>query len=368
MFYEKIIRPILFLFPPEIIHNFTFSILSIFNKNKILNKLLFKICYFSSPRLKQKLFGLNFVNPIGLTEGLDKNGKLSLTWPAFNFAWANLGSITHEAQDGNKKPRLWRLPQDKGLVVYYGLANLGAQRIVNKLQQDKNRFPQHGIWSISIAKTNTVPLEEAAEDYAKTFELIKNIADIITINLSCPNVKNFTGLQSPELLEPILLKITNLNTANKPLWLKIGNDLKQTELDAIIFLVKKYKIAGVVATNLAKDKTNLKLKSPDQNKPGGISGLPIAKKANEIISYLYKNSENKYKIIGVGGVFSGIDAYAKIKAGANLVQIGTGFIYGGPLIVKKITKELDALLLQDNFSNVSQAVGTEADIYNLKNE
>lgn len=368
MFYEKIIRPILFLFPPEIIHNFTFSILGIFNKNKILNKLLFKICYFSSPRLKQKLFGLNFVNPIGLTEGLDKNGKLSLTWPAFNFAWANLGSITYEAQAGNKKPRLWRLPKDKGLVVYYGLANLGAQKIVNKLQQDKNRFPQHGIWSISIAKTNTVLLEEAAEDYAKTFELIKNIADIITINLSCPNVKNFTGLQSPELLEPILLKITNLNTTNKPLWLKIGNDLKQTELDAIIFLVKKYKIAGVVATNLAKDKTNLKLKSPDQNKPGGISGLAIAQKANEIISYLYKNSENKYKIIGVGGVFSGNEAYAKIKAGANLVQIGTGFIYGGPLIVKKITKELDALLLQDNLSNVSQAVGTEADIYNLKNE
>lgn len=368
MFYEKIIRPILFLFPPETIHNLTFSILSIFNKNKTLHKLLFKICNFSSPRLKQKIFGLDFVNPIGLTEGLDKNAKLAATWPAFNFAWANLGSVTFEAQSGNAKPRLWRLPKDKALLVYYGLANLGAQKIVNKLQQDKNRFPQHGLWSISIAKTNTVALEEAAEDYAKTFELIRNIADIITINLSCPNVKNFTGLQTPELLEPILKKITSLNTTHKPLWLKIGNDLNQKQLDEIIFLVKKYNIDAIVATNLAKDKSQLHLSSADKDKPGGVSGLPIAQKANKIISYLYQNSENKYKIVGVGGVFSGIDAYAKIKAGANLVQVGTGFIYGGPLSIKKITQQLDALLLKDNFTHISQAIGLDAEKYSLNYE
>ncbi len=368
MFYEKIIRPILFLFPPETIHNLTFGILSVFNKSKTLNQILFKVCHFNSPKLKQKIFGLDFVNPIGLTEGLDKNGKLSVTWKAFNFAWANLGSVTAEAQSGNPKPRLWRLPKDKSLVVYYGLANLGAQKIINKLQQDKNKFPQHGLWSISIAKTNTVPLEEAAEDYAKAFEIVKNVADIITINLSCPNVKNFTGLQSPELLEPILEKITKLNIHQKPLWLKIGNELNAKQLDDIILLVKKYQIDAIVATNLAKDKTKFKLQSPDKDKPGGISGLPIAYKANQIISYLYKNSENKYKIIGVGGVFSGNDAYAKIKAGANLVQIGTGFIYGGPLIVKKINQELETLLSRDNFSHINQALGIEADNYKLDND
>jgi dihydroorotate dehydrogenase len=365
MFYQKLIRPILFLFQPENIHNITFFLLGIFNKNKAFNRLLFQFCNYTSPRLKQKLFGLYFRNPIGLTAGLDKNAKLSLTWGSFNFAWAQLGSVTHQAQPGNKKPRLWRLTQDLGILVYYGLSNIGAQAVADKLNKDKKRFVKKGLWSISIAKTNSVDLKQAAADYVASFKILEPLADIVTINLSCPNVANFCGLQEATLLEPILEQITKINKNNKPIWLKIGNDLTAPELDDIINLVKKYKISAVVATNLAKDRTRLNLKSDHQNNPGGVSGKPISQKANQIISYLYKNSNGLYKIVGVGGVFSGQDAYDKIKAGANLVQIGTGFIYSGPLTVKKINKELDQLLLKDELKHIKQAVGTEASKYKL---
>jgi dihydroorotate dehydrogenase len=340
--------------------------LTIFNRNKFLNKILFKICNYTSPRLKQKIFNLYFRNPIGLTAGLDKKAKLPLVWGAFNFAWTQIGSITHQAQPGNPKPRLWRLPEDNGLIVYHGLSNPGAKKIAAKLKKDQKRFPKIGLWSISIAKTNTASMTEARDDYAASFKILEPYAEIITINLSCPNVTDFCGLQKTELLEPILAKITKININHKPLWLKIGNDLSKMELDDVIRLVKKYKIDAIVATNLSKKRDHLDLKSRHADKAGGVSGRSISQKANEIISYLYKNSENLYKIIGVGGVFSGVDAYDKIKAGAHLVQIGTGFVYGGPLSVKKINKELDQLLIKDNLQHISQAVGQEAANYHLK--
>lgn len=363
--YEKIIRPILFLLDPETAHIFTFRVLAIFDRIYFLNKLLTKFFSFSDASLKQKVFGLNFENPIGLAAGLDKKVDLTLTWSAFNFSFAEIGSITYQPQTGNARPRLWRLPQDKALLVYYGLSNLGAQNSAKKIIQANSRFKRHNILAISIAKSNDVTMEEAAEDYAKSFEILEEYADFVTINLSCPNVKNFCGLQKKELLEPILAKITSLNTHQKPLCLKIGNDLTKNELDDIIFLVKKYNLAGVIATNLAKDKSRFSLKSTNQDKPGGLSGQPIAKRANEIIAYLYKNSENKFKIIGLGGVFTGADAYQKIKAGATLVQVATGFIYGGPASIKNINQDLAKLLQANQFTHINQAIGLEANNYHL---
>ncbi len=364
-FYEKIIRPILFLLDPETAHIFTFKTLAIFDHFAFLNKILAKFFSFSDASLKQKVFGLNFENPIGLAAGLDKKVELTLTWPAFNFGFAEIGSITYQPQVGNARPRLWRLPQDKALLVYYGLSNLGAQNSAKKFIQAKNRFKRKNILAISIAKSNDVAMEEAAEDYAKSFQLLEEHADFVVINLSCPNVKNFCGLQNKILLEPILAKITSLNTKQKPLCLKIGNDLTKSELDDIIFLVKKYNLAGVIATNLAKDKSRFSLKSKDQDKPGALAGQPISTRANEIIAYLYKNSENKFKIIGLGGVFTGEDAYKKIKAGATLVQLATGFIYGGPQSVKNINQDLVKLLQTDKLTHINQAIGLEVNHYHL---
>ena len=208
-------------------------------------------------------------------------------------------------------------------------------------------------------------MQDAAADYAESFKILESHGDIITLNLSCPNVEDFSGLQRRETLEPILQKITSLNKNNKAIWLKISYDLSKQQLDDIISLAKQYNIAAIVAVNLAKDKSSLKLKSKYKNKPGGVSGKIISEHANKVISYLYKNSANKFKIIGVGGIFSGQDAFEKIKAGAHLLQIATGFIYNGPCSIKKINQDLDKLLIKNNFTHISQAVGLEADKYNL---
>lgn len=350
---------------PETAHIFTFKMLAIFDQVAFLNKILAKFFSFSDASLKQKVFGLNFENPIGLAAGLDKKVDLSLTWAAFNFGFAECGSITYQPQTGNARPRLWRLPQDQAILVHHGLGNLGAQASAKKLAQAKNRFKRNNILSLSIAKSNEVSMEEAAEDYAKSFQLLAEYADFITINLSCPNVKNFCGLQNKTLLEPILIRVTNINIHQKPLCVKIGNDLTKNELDDIIFLVKKYNLAGIIATNSAKDRSKFQLKSKHQDKPGGLSGRPIADRANEIIAYLYKNSENKFKIIGLGGVFTGKDAYQKIKAGATLVQLATGFIYGGPASIQKINQDLVKLLQADELTHINQAIGVQTNNYHL---
>ncbi|MCD4761307.1 dihydroorotate dehydrogenase (quinone), partial [bacterium] len=201
MIYKKIIRPILFLFPPEFVHDFTLFWLGICSKIPFLRNNIFQICNYSSPRLKQNFFGLYFRTPIGLAAGMDKNASAANIWNSFDFGWCQLGSITNLAQAGNKKPRLWRLPQDKGLVINYGLSNIGAQAVLNKL---KNQTKSRGLWSISIAKSKNVAMEKATEDYAQSFSTLQSLGDIITINLSCPNVKNFIGLQEKHLLEPIL--------------------------------------------------------------------------------------------------------------------------------------------------------------------
>ncbi|MBU1203147.1 quinone-dependent dihydroorotate dehydrogenase [Patescibacteria group bacterium] len=360
MIYKKIIRPILFLTPAEFAHDLALFYLSIYNKVNFLNNILFHVLGTTTPRLRQKLFGLYFRTPIGLPAGMDKNIKAPRTWSSFGFAWCQLGSITYMPQKGNPKPRLWRLKQDKGLVINYGLSNLGAKKSAEILANVKK---SRGLWSISIAKSNDTPMEQAAQDYEKSFNILGKYADIITINLSCPNVKNFGGLQKPELLEPILTKITKINTHKKPIWIKIGIDLNKDELDGIISLVKKYKIDAIVATNLSKDKSQLTLKSPNQSKPGSVSGLPIQQKADKIIAYLYQNCENKFKIIGTGGIFDAQDAYTKIKAGASLLQVATGFIYGGPTTIRNINLGLDKLLAKNNFKHISQAVGIEAKNY-----
>lgn len=359
MFYQRIIRPILFKIDPEKIHNFTLWGLSFFSNSKLLNKLLKSRLNYTSPRLRQKLFGLYFKNPIGLAAGLDKNGQAINAWSAMGFGWAQIGSITYQAQSGNPKPRLWRLPKDKGLVVYYGLCNQGANKTVEQLKK------RTGLISASIAKSNDTPLEKAADDYQASFAILADHSHIITINLSCPNVKNFSGLQSKELLEPILERIQSINIKQKPIWLKIGQDLSKEELDDIIYLAKKYNIDAIIACNLAKERDHLNLKSKNKDKPGGISGQKLRKRVNEIIAYLYQNSEGKYKVIGTGGVFSGHDAYQKIKAGANLVQLITGLIYNGPSSINIINKQLENLIRHDNFKHISEAVGIESNKYHL---
>ncbi|PWB38246.1 MAG: dihydroorotate dehydrogenase (quinone) [Parcubacteria group bacterium] len=365
MLYNKIIRPILFLMDAEFVHDLVSSILSVANKSRMINNIIFIFFNFSTPRIKQKLCGLYFRTPIGLAGGMDKKAAAPLLWSAFDFGWAELGSFTAEPWAGNARPRLWRLIKEQGIIVYSGLPNIGALAVSNKLTREIKRYPRRGLWGISIAKTPRVPLEQAAEDYARSFNILEPLANIITINLSCPNVSGFIGLQDPQKLEPILKKITEINKNNKIIFLKIGNDLDTSQLDDIIALVKKYSIHGIIATNLTKKREKISLPSKYADKPGGISGKLISDRANKIIAHLYRQSEGRYIVVGCGGVFTGQDAFTKIKAGAQLIQLATGFIFGGPASIKKINRELDAALKQNDFAHIADAVGREAYNYSL---
>lgn len=365
MLYQRIIKPILFKFDAEMVHDFTLGILSLLNKSQKLNNWIFHHLNYSSERLRQKLFGLYFRTPIGLAAGMDKKAAAPLLWSAFDFGWAELGSFTNQAHQGNARPRLWRLVKEQGIIVHSGLPNEGADFIAAKLKREKKRYPKRGLWGISIAKSPRLSLDEAPADFAQSFIKLSPLADMITINLSCPNVEDFAGLQNPVRLEGILQKITSINNQAKPIFIKVGNDLDETTLNSITDLVKKYKITGIIAANLSKKRDNFKLAPKHQDKPGGISGRLIADRANKIIAHLYKRSEGKYIVIGCGGIFNGADAFGKIKAGASLLQLVTGFIYGGPYSIKNINKELDQLLIQNNFKHLSQAVGIEANKYNL---
>src|SRR3989344_981175 len=212
MFYKQIIRPILFTLPAETVHDLVMFSLSLVEKSKSLNDLIFKLLNFTSPRLRQNKFGLYFRTPIGLAAGLDKKAAAPLLWSAFDFGWAELGSFTYQDHPGNTKPRLWRLIKEQGIIVHSGLPNKGAAAIAKKLASKRKRYSKRGLWSISIAKSPNVSLQQAADDYAQSFKILEPLADIITINLSCPNVSDFKGLQKPTLLEPILARLTNLNT------------------------------------------------------------------------------------------------------------------------------------------------------------
>ncbi|OGH83556.1 MAG: dihydroorotate dehydrogenase (quinone), partial [Candidatus Magasanikbacteria bacterium RIFOXYC12_FULL_32_21b] len=300
----------------------------------------------------------------------DKDITAPLAYPMLGFGFAELGSITNSAQPGNPKPRLWRLPKDNGLIVYYGLSNCGsleaARRIKKKLQ--KRDIP----YGISIAVTTGLEGKEMADDYVRSFLDLYELADYITLNVSCPNVAKCDVFAQVSFIEELLQKIMNIVSAQggpvfsgkkikKDIFIKIGPDMSYEDLDKVINLCLKYEITGIVATNLIKNRSwvkKFKSSAEQLNHPGGISGKHLQDRSNKIISHIRERAGNKLKIIGVGGIFTAEDVYDKMKAGADAVQMITGFIYGGPFTIRKINKELVRILEEkkiDNLKNIFSA-------------
>ena len=261
-----------------------------------------------------------------------------------------IGSVTAKECLGNPKPRLFRVPEHDGIIVNYGLCNDGAEVIFNRLKDKKFRFPI----GISIAKTNDASIkgDASVEEYFKAYEIMKDIGDYITINISCPNVGDGRSFEDTKLLEKLLKRI---GKKHKPLFLKISPDISKRNLDKIIELNGKYNLDGFVVSNLTKDK---KLIKKEIN--GGLSGRLTKKKADELIKYVYRKTKGKKIIIGVGGIFNAEDAYKKIRNGASLVQLITGMIYKGPGVIKEINKGLVKLLERDGFNSIKDAVGVDA--------
>ena len=334
--YKKIILPVLFLFDPEKVHNFTFIFFKIFLNIPFVSFLVQKIYSVDSEKLNKKLFGIEFKNPVGLAAGFDKNAKLYNELSRFGFGFIEIGTVTPIAQVGNPKKRLFRLTNDQGIINRMGFNNDGMHKIATRLKKNKNI-----LIGGNIGKNKSTPNDKAVNDYLLCFNYLFDFVDYFVVNVSSPNTPNLRELQNTNFLRVILdsLNKENLKKSKiKPILIKISPDLSKENLLEIVDLAISLKVDGIIATNTTINRDNLT--SKNINESGGLSGKPLADKSNEVIRFISDKSNGKIPIIGVGGIHSAKDAIDKIKAGADLVQIYTGFIYEGPSLIKSINKAL----------------------------
>ncbi|MEH1845208.1 MAG: quinone-dependent dihydroorotate dehydrogenase [Nostoc sp.] len=322
------------------------------------------LCVYDS-RLEQNLFGLNFPNPVGLAAGFDKDGVAAGIWSNLGFGFAELGTVTFHAQLGNPRPRLFRLPLDKAALNRMGFNNSGAAAMAARLAQEKHEFTRSIPIGINLGKSKVTPLEAAAQDYLDSFRLLKNFGDYFVVNVSSPNTPGLRSLQDASMLSAILDLLQQENNTQKPIFVKIAPDLDWVVIADIISLAKTYQLAGIIATNTTISRDGLKTqvidqtgKSP-QDEAGGISGEPLRDRSTEVIRFIWQQTQGQIPIIGVGGIFSSFDAWEKITAGASLIQVYTGWIYEGPLMVRRILLGLLTKLEQSGFNSINEVVGLE---------
>lgn len=339
--YKSIIKPLFFLFEPEKIHHIVFKVIKFLCAIPGVPSIIKSIYIVNDKRLERKLFGLTFPNPVGLAAGFDKDAKLYDELGYYGFGFIEIGTLTPKAQPGNEKPRMFRLPEDDGLINRMGFNNGGAEAAAERLKNRKSNIIIGG----NIGKNKITPNEEAVGDYEKCFETLFDFVDYFVVNVSSPNTPGLRALQDKEPLTKLLLRVKELNAQKKnpkAILLKIAPDLTNEQLDDIIVIVKETKIDGVIATNTTISRANLQ--TPDSKLQacgaGGLSGKPLTKRSAEVVKYLSDKSNKAFTIIGVGGIHTGKDAVEMLKAGASLVQVYTGFIYEGPGIAKKINKEI----------------------------
>ena len=340
--YRYLIRPVLFLFPPETIHRFTSSFLRcIFAIPGVLP--LVRRCYHLKNRaLEKEVLGLHFQNPVGLAAGFDKNASIYREFYAFGFSFIEVGTVTPEGQPGNEKPRSFRLVRDRGLINRMGFNNHGAMAAAAKLARKR---PKGLILGGNIGKNTHTPNERAADDYEAVFEAIYDGVDYFVVNVSCPNISDLRKLQDQESLEKILGRIVTLRDSKeprKPVLLKISPDLNDRQLDETLEIIGRMHLDGVVATNTTIGRDGLQ--TPEEEiqaiGSGGLSGAPLTARSLEVVRYIHGKSGGTLPIIAVGGIMSVQDALNMLDAGASLIQIYTGFIYEGPGLVKKINRAI----------------------------
>lgn len=335
-----LIKYFLFKKDPEKVHYWAMRMLRRGLSIGFARNFLKKECA-SPPHLERELWGIKFKNPVGLAAGFDKDAKFVDDLAPLGFGFIEIGTVTPLAQAGNEKPRLFRLPLDQALINRMGFNNDGVVAAAERLRKRKSDVVIGG----NIGKNKVTPNEQADEDYVKCFRALYDVVDYFTVNVSSPNTPNLRELQEKEPLEKLLNKLQIINSElgkSKPILLKIAPDLTLEQLDDIIDIVNNTKIQGIVATNTTIERSGL-LTDPEKVAAigaGGLSGLPVKDKATDVIRYIHQKSQGKIPIMAVGGIFTAADAQEKLDAGASLVQVYTGFIYEGPLIVKNICSNL----------------------------
>ncbi len=318
-------------------------------------------------RFEQRLFGCRFNNPIGLAAGFDKNGVAAGIWDCFGFGFAELGTVTWHAQEGNPRPRLFRLAEEQAALNRMGFNNNGAKKMVQTLRKQSIKQPGNRttVIGLNLGKSKITPLQEAPEDYAASLEMLSDFADYIVINVSSPNTPGLRNLQSSKELQGLIRRLNSEQNC-PPMLVKIAPDLDDPAIDSVARVAREERIAGIIAVNTSLNRLGLEKRILSQTglsleqEAGGLSGLPIQKRAVEVIERLRKTAGPTLPLIGVGGIDTPKAAWERISAGASLIQIYTGWIFKGPSLVPKILEGMSIQLDQHGFGNISEAVGSNA--------
>jgi dihydroorotate dehydrogenase len=331
--YERFVRPLLFALDPETAHQLAIASLRAASHVELMLKALEKFRPAPEPK---KVFGVNFPNPIGLAAGLDKNGVAIPAWAALGFGFIEIGTVTAKPQPGNPKPRIFRFPEQGALINRLGFNNDGADVVARRLGKlrECGRWPGNCRVGINIGKSRATPLESAAEDYLYSFRRLHPFADYVALNVSSPNTAGLRELQSREQLS-ILLGALRRENAQKPMVVKIAPDLSPNELEEIMATCEQNEVAGIIATNTTLDHSAIP-QARDQE--GGLSGAPLREKSTEFVRAIAARST--IPVIASGGIFDPASAREKLKAGAQLLQIYTGYVYRGPSLLREIANEL----------------------------
>ncbi len=395
--YQSGIRPILFSAlktDPEWLHQQTLRVLGWLGRTSdrppsrwVQTQLQQAFCLKNSA-IEQTLWGLKFPNPLGLAAGFDKDGVAASIWSSLGFGFAELGTVTFQAQPGNPPPRLFRLSEDKAALNRMGFNNRGAEALARKLEEElkvsrcqveSSNLPLGNTYGeqpsnlqsstftiplgINIGKSKVTPLEEAAADYLGSFRLLKDLGDYFVVNVSSPNTPGLRSLQDSAQLGLILESLQQENTAQKPILVKIAPDLEWDAIADVINLAQTHQLAGIVATNTTIRRDMLKTQIVEATgksvteEAGGISGAPLRQRSTEVIRFIYQQTQGQLPIIGIGGIFTAEDAWEKITAGASLIQVYTGWVYEGPWMVRRILEGLLQKLEERGLASISEAVG-----------
>jgi len=336
--YKKLLKPILFCIDPERVHEITFFFINLIFKIPLVSSLISKIYSLKNPILETEVFGIKFPNPIGLAAGFDKNAKLYNEFSNFGFGFIEIGTVTPLPQEGNPKKRLFRLVNDEAIINRMGFNNTGVEEVIKRLKYNKGV-----IVGGNIGKNKITDFNNSIKDYLICFEKLYPYVHYFAVNVSSPNTEKLRDLQQKDLLKNLLEAIQKKNKSYsfpKPVLLKIGPDLSQDQLIDIIEVIAETSLDGIIATNTTLSRDNLSSSENLVNQKGGLSGKPISKKSTNIIKFLHQKSNGSIPIIGVGGIMNPDDAIEKIKAGATLIQLYSGFVYSGPSIVKKINNAI----------------------------
>lgn len=349
----RAVRPLLFSLPAETAHGLGKRALRAAQATATTRRLLRERYRYRHPALEVERFGVTFPNPLGVAAGFDKNGEVTRALADLGFGFTEVGTVTPYPQAGNPRPRLFRLPEDEGMINRLAFNSQGAARVQERFQTEG--LPDVPV-SVNIGKMNDADADRAVEDYRYVLETLYPYPDYFVVNVSCPNTPEIYDEQSPEHLRGVFGALEEANPEGKPILVKVGPDSTPGELEDLVDIVHAFDVSGIVATNTTTDHGGLR--SAHRDEEGGVSGRPLEQKATETVRTLAGLTD--LPIVGVGGVHDAESAYRRIRAGASLVQLYTGFVYGGPATARDISRGLVERFERDGFDSVDEAVGVDA--------